>query len=482
MFRSLYTIFLILLFSSGSLYADTLGSTTLINNGTSGVGAPPYACYNSIDKQFFIGWVYGALYNAIYDMNGNKLIGRTLMVENGGTVIPFTLPGSCHNTQQNNYFISFLGLSSEYRPWFSILDHEGNPIIGPRSINTYAGDQAASLVFCCYNSHEDQYVVTWASQYNLAYFAIVNKDGNMVRPASGISGASIHSSEGHCSFVTYNSQDNEYLFSWQDRSSKMPRFAIYRSDGTLRVPGTTIESPVDASALVVSSCYNSDENQYLITWNTIDLRGFFAICNADGTIAKGATLFSDQVSSFNQGTVFCNYNTINKEYFLSWEGTDGNSKCAAFDTQGNVSLEPVNIPNVAGVYNYGFAASAYSPDRNALLTTWMGPIEMTKGYYSLFFRTPPYSPVAQPILGRGQRILNRFPAYSEYFNRLAWSPGNGGNPIGYHVYRAGILIATVGISQTLYEDHNQPNASVMYAIRAYDDVGQESAPLYIEIA
>ncbi len=467
-----------LLFLCSGLRADTLGPTTLINNGGNPLGAPPYSCFNTQTNQFFVGWISGFIYSSLYSPDGTQQSGPTLLVDNSGPVNPFTLPGSCYNSTNNEFLISYLGQGAEVSAWFNILDQNGNSIVGPTSLENPGGDQANSLVLCCYNSTNNEYALTWGSVGNLCYFAVIDKTGNVVVPTMAIADATINANGGYNIFISYNSIDNQYFFTWQGLDNN-PYYAIYNADGTVSIPATLIPSEGNINAPVLSSSYNSTDNQYLITWNDNTGDGFFAIYNAAGAAVVAATLFANTVSPTNYGSVLSSYNSKNNEYFLTWQGVDGNSHYAIYDADGVVFIGATTIPNVTGVTDFGFVTNSYSVNANAFFISWIGPIVTQDGYYAVYTRTPP--PPNPPSQGTGQHNLNRFANYGEYFNTLQWHLSISSDVANYKIYRGDSLIATLPPTQTTYQENNQPNKSVIYSITAVDIYGQESIPLDIRV-
>lgn len=477
----------LLLFYCSSFRADTLGPTASIANGGNTVGAPPYSCFNTQTNQFFVGWISGSIYYSLYSPNSNLLSDPVLLVSNSsGPVNPFTMPISCYNAVRNEFLISYLGQSDVVRAWFNILDQNGSSIIGPIGLENLDGDQANSLVLCCYNSINNQYVLTWASVAGLGYFAVVDGLGNIVVPTTEIAGSAVNANGGYNISVSYNSINNHYFFTWQGANDGNPYFAIYNANGTVNKAATLIPSVSSINAAIVSSSFNSSDNQYLIAWNDIFNRGYFTIYDGSGAPVKEATLFSDAVSFYNYGSVNTSYNSQNNEYFLTWEGIEGNSQCAIYSGSGSVIVSPMLIPNLPGVSDFGFVTNSYSVNDNAFFISWIGLASTQDGYYAVYRRTPP-PPIKVDRPRRFRGVLSH--KTSPIKLRATWRASTSSNVREYQIFKGHKHIDTIQAdARRLFKKRLHPTSfykhhlslykrklNHKYKIRAVDSSGNTSS-------
>lgn len=95
---------------------------------------------------------------------------------------------------------------------------------------------------------------------------------------------------------------------------------------------------------------------------------------------------------------------------------------------------------------------------------------------------PPF--VSPPENLSGEQIVNRFLFVAELFNELRWNASLSLDTVVYHIYRDGVLIATVPATETplMYEDHDRTRGvSYTYTVTAVNAQGIESDPETITI-
>jgi len=459
----------------------SLGPTTEIDNNGNLVGAPPVSCFNTQTNQFFVGWESGGLYGSLYDTSGALVVGPLLLVNDGVPVVPYTLPASCYNSVNNQFLISYLGYNgTSIGSAFNILDQNGNNVVGPILINPGA-DQPNSLIFCCYNSTNNEYCLAWGSVNGFCYFVIIDSLGNILVNPTLISPSQINTNDGYNLFVSYNSTNNQYCFTWQGSSDNNPYFALYNANGTVAVSPTPVSSSGNSLSLVLTSCFNAMNGQYLIAWNDIAHNGYFATVNGAGITQLAATQFASTISYENAGSVYAGYDPQSNVYLLSWQGTDNNSQYAVLNASGAIIVEPTDIPNLTGVTDYGFVTNSYGAGQ--FFIAWLGFLNIYNGYFALLDTVQ----VNPPINVTGCVSSDSFLLQQDLLNSISWSaPLVGSNPVSYQLYQdadLSQLIAIVSATGTLsYIAHNRkPNTTYSYYIVSVDQNGDHSIPVEITI-
>lgn len=218
--------------------------------------------YNGQDNQAVFSWLAnGSLIPTmvIYDF-------ETQTFQNAKTIGKTTNKGlndthSCYNSSTNQFFFSWGDQTTQY-PTFAVYDCSLQKFSIKAQVISQT--QAHSNVFCTYNSRDNQVVFSWG----------VN--GNM------------HSS--------YNSHENEVVLTWADSGSNNPRYAVYdcstgsfistnQSLGTIAVtankypyyaiydPSTQTLSTTPAKISntstaknLVNACYDNLNNQTVFSW------------------------------------------------------------------------------------------------------------------------------------------------------------------------------------------------------------------------
>ncbi len=481
MVRSLVSrIYLSSLLFLCSYVQASLGPTTEINNNGNIVEAPPISCFGTQTNQFFVTWISNFLYGSLYDTNGALVAGPLVLVDSS-VVIPYTLPASCYNSTAHQFLISYLadagGIDSAC---FNILDASGVSVVGPIAINP-GSDQVNSLVFCAYNSTNNEYCLAWGSQGDLCYFALIDALGTILVNPTVITGSVINTNAGYNLFVSYNPTDNQYCFTWQESSDNNPYFALYNADGTLAVSPTLISNAGNSLSLVLTSSFNSVNDQYLIAWNDINHNGYFATINAAGVTQIAAMQFASTINYSNAASVFSAYNPQSNHYLLTWQSTDNNSEYTVVDASGNILIQPTDIPNLAGVTDFGFVTSSYGAGE--FLIAWLGFATTYNGYFALLDTVQ----VNPPTNVTGCSSGNSFIFQQDALNTLTWSaPLIGSSPVSYEIYQDADLtqlIAIVSAAGPLtYTVHNRNvNGTYTYYIVSVDQNGDRSTAAQVTV-
>ncbi|OGN62973.1 MAG: hypothetical protein A3F09_04670 [Chlamydiae bacterium RIFCSPHIGHO2_12_FULL_49_11] len=348
------------------LCADTV--VLQIDAGGYTLFAPPKASFNPQVEEYILSWSSGAGISAtLVNKDGVRIKGPNVIVASG---IPNSPPAVCYNSKDNAFLVSYGGNSGGGCAAFNILDGTGTSIIGPLFLPNAGGDVACGPVACCYNACDNTYVLAWGSAKMNGYFAVVDAAGHLVIPPTAEANCIIDVIAGFTMDVSYNSTENRYLFSWQDKGDGLPHFAVYNADGTVHIGSTAISSKNTPNAMVVPGCYNSRDNQYFFAWNDDATNGYFASYDAGGSVVLSSRQFADTVSGVNFGSINSSYNPVMNAYFLSWEDINGNVQFAGFGAAGNVVKSTTEVRNINGNMTYGSVPNSIDTVANSLLMSW----------------------------------------------------------------------------------------------------------------
>ncbi|OJU80963.1 MAG: hypothetical protein BGO10_06670 [Chlamydia sp. 32-24] len=95
---------------------------------------------------------------------------------------------------------------------------------------------------------------------------------------------------------------------------------------------------------------------------------------------------------------------------------------------------------------------------------------------------PPPGVLAPPSNLLGKQKKNDFGLEYELYNQLKWTPSPSPQVIGYFIYRNEKKIAVVDAKTFSYKDHSRKKgASYIYAVTAFDSIGNESSPVTVTI-
>ncbi len=446
-----------------------------------GIAANQFTAYNSQDNQFFFTWLSGAseINFVTYDTAGNVVVSQTTISAGSSSA-----PTAAYNSTDNQYLVSWIGGTVGLN--FSILSNTGT------SITLASIPLPADLILngdpiCCYNSTDNQYCITWTAfntvtSVSSTYFVIVNADGSIAYNATAIPSVSGQNSANFTdSFVTYNAQNNQYLFTWLSTAGgpNSVAFALYGADGNVIVPAQIIpqDSSLNTNAHPPFSSYNSNDNQYFITWASVDtggIHGFFAIYNHSGVALVPATEIATTASFFS--TPVCSYNARNNQYLVSWNDSYTQALCSIFDASGNIVSSDIVLPLLLSNQPSGIVFNSLSLQDDTYFITWYSVA--TCAYFNLFTTSP--SPAAPTNL-KAINGTNRFINFVDYTTELTWTKSSSDDVSVYTVYRNGILLATLPAYATSYTAHNKPLGLTTYAVQAVNSFGDASALVTITV-
>ncbi len=382
-------------------FADTISSAIQIDANSLLFASPPFASFNTQAKQFLVGFLASDSFCSLYNMTGELVTGPTTILTANDNPVAFSPPVSCYNSLANEFLITYIGWQGNTSTYFSILDQNLNTLVGPTELINPNDDLNSKIVSCCYNSISNQYLIVWTTASSSAYFVILDASGNILVNRTEINGLSV--SDGRGVYVSYNSVNNQYFFSWQDNSSSSPYFAIYNSVGSLVIAPTIINDTTIAYATFIMSAYNSTNNQYMVVWNDTSNNAYFMIYDASGSVVVPMTLIvENSVSITGGGGLAVCYNPALNEYFISWNGNDNKIYYTIYSNQGiqKVALTSLTSPDDNVYYNV-LNSNACANTNNIYWFGWLSLIDggsNSKGYFSLYTREIITNPTGSCII------------------------------------------------------------------------------------
>lgn len=377
-------------------FADTVSSALQIDSGAYPFATPPVASFNPQTQQFLVSFLASNSYASLYDVAGNLKLGPVTILNAEINPVPFSAPVSCYNSLDNQFLLAYVGWHSETSTYFSIVDANINTIVGPVELINPDYDLNSKIVSCCYNSVDNQYLITWTTACGYAYFVILDALGNIVVDRTEIDGVSVI--DGRGVYVSYNSVNNQYLFTWQDASTNYPYCAIYDASASLIVAPTIINDSTVCYATFVTSAYNSINNQYMVVWNDTSDNAYCVILDASGSIVTPLTLIAAYtVNKIGGGGLSVSYNPEKNEYFMSWNGDDGTIYYTVYDDQGMVKIPVAHVVVPGGsVYYNVLKYTTCATGQNIYWFGWLSSYNDvdSKGYFALYRRIV-YKPSVQ---------------------------------------------------------------------------------------
>lgn len=451
---------------------DTALFSPPLHNGIIGLQS---STYNSDNNQFLFAWLNGVTSEisvVLCGADGNQVSSQEV-VGSGSS----SSPSVCYNSTNNQYLVTWIGGTID--PSFSILDNAGNTVVGSQSIPNDPNFVINGNVICCYNAVNNQYCLTWTAQNSLTLisapcFVLLNADGSIAQGVTEIPNVSGQvTSDFTDSFVTYNSHDNHYLFTWigVEASNSYTVFAIYNAQGNPVVSAAVVpqDPSVNTSGYPIFSCYNSTDNQYFIAWSSLGglFYSYFAIYNNQGAVVVPATQIVSTMSFLI--IPVCSYNVRNNQYFVSWNDGNTQALCSIFDAQGNVISSGVALPLLAGGTPQGVVFNSFAAQSDKFFITWYAPDNIST-YFNMF--TVPFpitseslhaaSSVVEP--GGSTTLTTTFAGGAGPYT-ATWSdgmvmPGIMASPVGYAVSPA----VTTHYSVTINDNYGNSATSNLVTV------------------
>ncbi len=364
---------------------DSLGSTTLIDV-TPSIQTGVFSSYNSQRDQFLLTWWDAdedSIDFMIYNSDGSIAVPYTLLFD--ATMTPLSDVVSCYNSHLDEYFISWNEYTTSSGA-FAIVDADGSVVQG---LTALTGTHAPNgNVECSYNSTDHQYLLTWTDSSNDIFFAIINEDGTEDVSETSIPNVGGLHTSGPNVFSSYNSVSNEYFLTWSSSDFSVC-FAIYDADGTALQTATAISSAQGYSD--IKNCYNSVNDEYFIPWRDSGGVTYFSIYDADGTLLTSPQIIADFTSDIIYGPVNCSYNNVHNNYLLT--GLDGVTLevlYALVSDQGDIEIEPTIISNPSDLLSHKTVYSSFGETSDTTFITWMADDlgSVFNGYLVLYNFSP----------------------------------------------------------------------------------------------
>lgn len=174
-------------------------------------------------------------------------------------------------------------------------------------------------------------------------------------------------------WIVYNSDDNQFLVSWISGASQI-NGVIYDTAGNVVVSQKNILSGAGTSP---SICYDDYNQQFFLTFNTG--QPLYTILDASADVIVPTTAVAP-ISGKNISCLpSCCYNSINNQYCVSWTAQDiisgvSTTFFAILDSDGSLAIGPIEIPNLAGIDTISFSSSfvVYNSVNNQYFFNWSG--------------------------------------------------------------------------------------------------------------
>ena len=228
----------------------------------------------------------------------------------------------------------------------------------------------SSTPFSSYNVQEDNFLLTWNASdqtSNYIYASIYNSQGSVVVPTKKIFSENFNPQNAITS--CYNSKNNQYLITWYDYALGIT-FALLDSEAIL------IKGPLNLQDTRTSGnincCFNPFTQQYFLSWAATpsfnDYPPYFAIINSDGTVFKGATLINCVNSqAANGGNINCCFNTKTQQYLMAWTSTPSNKPFfSIINADGSIFKNDIAIEGES----YKSIATCYNSREDTYFLTW----------------------------------------------------------------------------------------------------------------
>lgn len=300
------------------LNAQEFGTDDLLVTHCGGIGdatyntSRPKSAYNSTDNNYLLIWYADDVdfagivdnetetYGQLIDANGSKIGDNFIITSHDGYGDRFTfsgVPSIAYNPIANNYLITYSGvIPTQYvNEVFGVIVNASGVVTTPGFKISEGGvtdnlEQSSTFSKVVYNATDNQYFVIYATSQEPDYITtfetnyiitgqLLDVNGNLVGTSHfpiGDTEANLFTASNIFPDMVWNSQDNEYYVTWTS--------ALNDTDPAIRAYGQRISStgqnigPVnqlsdlvnnpafDAGADDVTLAYNETNNSYMITY------------------------------------------------------------------------------------------------------------------------------------------------------------------------------------------------------------------------
>ncbi len=252
----------------------------------------PDVAYNSADNTFFVFWaavpgeesqtndrfIYGQKMSSF-----GKALGEPVEVLKTSNVA--AMPRVLYNPNKNQYLVIYGEMQSNMNIRGVILDTNGTQVAGPFNVTDVPANQFHYTM--AFNSTKNQFFITYNDSRNGAgniFGIIFDETGAVVKNEFIISNAVGHQVN---PVVCYNPQDDTYLINWEDFRQHGDNLTAYGTldvmtnimgalldgDGNILVNDIAMcvdDNGTDADQRFNGIAYNSDKNEFLVTWTDTD--------------------------------------------------------------------------------------------------------------------------------------------------------------------------------------------------------------------
>ncbi len=363
----------------------------------------PDVAYNSVDDNFFAFWAAAPDSNS--DGDDNYIVGRKISSSGeiqGEPVIIYSgddisiMPKVLHNSFTNQYMVIYGVMEGSMNIRGVVIDSDGDIVVQEFRVTDVPANQFHYTM--AFNSTDRQFIISYNDSRTGAgdiYAVILNETGAVVKAEFVV-----NSSIGHQvnPVVCYNSQNNIYLFNWEDFRHRGPDVTAYGTlDVTTDIYGALLTGDGTITVNDIAMCiddgdqrfnqiaYNQDKNEFLVSWTdardsmmNVGITG--RILDASGDMAAGDFSLVDTAGA--QMIQHTHYLPEHDQYFIALEFDDEDLDLFYFkditahldigamwiDSTGD-SIEPfININQNEG--NQRFVRLAHGTANDSFLLIW----------------------------------------------------------------------------------------------------------------
>ena len=368
---------------------NLLGSNFKIatSSGTDVKEVNPFVVYNPTANEYLVVWNEKYGYHNLYYIyaqrvsNTGSLLGSKITVSSGSVRVRKFHPSVAYNPDNKEYLVVWYGQNAEREPYriYGQRLSSGGSLLGSNfAIGEYIGeDNFQYYPQVAYNSHNNEYLVVWEDMRNTVgadiYAQRVSHSGSLLGSNFYISTAA---NAQEAPSVAYNSGDDQYLVTWQDKRNDNGDIYAQMVLGSGDLLGNEIVVRVGCeTSLNPSVTYNFKSDMYCVAWEENgDI--FAQVISSDGEFSGSNFVICDATGTQSQPSVV--YNSANDQYFITWHDyRSGNADIYgawAASQWGNqppiasFTYSPEN-PIVNQVITFN-ASSSYDPDRYITKYRW----------------------------------------------------------------------------------------------------------------
>lgn len=355
-------------------------------------------------------------------------------------------PFSCYNSSENTFFVSWHNsVPYEGQLYISYAIYTANGKIAvPTNLIFVNQTTPTSDIICCYNSIQNRYFLSWGDttdSVNTIKYAVLDSQGSPVGSLYSI-GSTSTAFDVFCSF---NSQDNQYLLTWVDTSYN-GFFSIINEDGSVSVAKTSITThtgAVNSTACNIFSSYNPNLNEYLLAWIERDSNVYFSIYSNEGALLHGPTQLTSNAIAAGY-SVSISYNETTGQYILTWISNNSgtyNAVLALCNQSGAIDKSATNLISVnsSATNSYNTYCSKNNQFLVSILTTNPDTSAITPGAFlcnasgTIVTSSPPIVPSTLSGWNPWGSVFSSYSSASNTF-LLSWMISYNSSTTGMSVY------------------------------------------------